>query len=381
MPHILICPDSFKGTLTSLQAAEIIREGLQEILHDQYEYLIQPIADGGEGTVDAVLYGRRGERHRVPVLNPLGEEIQAEFGVIENTAVIEMAASSGLCLINENERNPLHATTFGVGQQIKQALSLQVRKIIIGVGGSATNDGGIGMAGALGVRFLDSQKNELNPAHGPRILDQLHSVDVSGLDPRIKDTEIIVFSDVQNPLLGPDGATAIYGPQKGVVDISQFEKMLAHLHKVVLENTGKDMNGFAGAGAAGGLGAGLVTFLDARMTSGIEMISQLVDLPALIQKSDIVITGEGCMDAQTCFGKAPAFIADLTKKSGKTVYCLNGSLKSCPDNVDGAFGTNQLPNFDAKNIAKNAEPLLRDLAKRLAKEKIFPKMEEIKTNT
>lgn len=377
MKHILICPDSFKGTLTSLQAAECIREGLREVLGNDCEYRIQPIADGGEGTVDAVLYGRKGQRHSSPVRNPLREEIMAEYGVMENTAVIEMAASSGLCLISEKERDPLNATTFGVGQQIKEALSLQVKKIIIGIGGSATNDGGIGMAGALGVRFLNESGEELSAYQGPQILDNLASVDISNLDPRIAKTEIVVFSDVENPLLGPRGATTVYGPQKGVTDIAKFEKLLSHLREVVERDLGKDMNAIVGGGAAGGLGAGLAVFLNAHMTSGIEMIAKLTDLHSQIKKADIVITGEGCMDDQTSFGKAPAFIAKLTKKYGKTAYALNGFLKSAPDTFNLAWGTNSLPNFDAKNVSKNALPLLRLLSKRLAQEKIFPTMKQI----
>ena len=369
----LLCPDSFKGTLTSLQAAEAIRKGLSKTLGAKHEYWIHPIADGGEGTVEAVMAACPGKKHSVTVHGPLGEKRKSTFGIIENgkTAVLEMAECSGLLLVPEKKRNPFLTTTYGVGQMIRAALDKKVQKIILGIGGSATNDGGIGMAQALGIKFLDKSGKEISvrkkEGYSAQSLEFLANVDFSGLDPRIRHTEIIVCSDVKNYLLGHKGASFVYGEQKGAQkkDLPILDGLLGHLANIVGTRHALSLPKIVGGGAAGGLGAGLVAFLGAKIESGLPYLAELTGLVKKIKACDVVITGEGRMDRQTEFDKGPYLIAKMAKKFNKRVYALNGFLAKNSCGFDGVYGTNEFADFDAKNIKKNARSLLSQLAEKL----------------
>jgi glycerate kinase len=371
---ILICPDSFKETLTATEAANAIKEGIEEIAQFELEFELCPIADGGEGTVEALLCATPGKRKQVIVHDPLGRKIIAEYGLIGDTAIIEMAVASGLPFLKKEERNPFLASTYGTGQLILDALNEGVEKIIIGIGGSATNDGGVGMAQALGVRFLDRSGAEIferkKEGYGVQMIESLEKIDISVLDSRIANTEIIVCSDVTNTLLGKHGASFVYGPQKGATqaDVLKLDALLGKLSNEVKKDLEKEMSSILGGGAAGGLGAGLVCFLGAHIIPGMEYIATFIGLEEKIKNADIIITGEGQMDLQTEFGKGPYFVAHLAQKYAKEIYALNGFLKNTPSVFTKAFGTNELSEFDAKNIEKNAYKLLKKLSKKLVKD-------------
>ncbi|GAW32313.1 glycerate kinase [Carboxydocella sp. JDF658] len=305
--------------------AEAIRSGWQRV-RPQDEIKLIPIADGGEGTVEALLTAVGGEKVDCVVRGPLGRPVQAFYGLLNEgrTAVIEMAAASGLHLVPVAERNPLLTTTSGTGQLIKAALDRGCRRLIIGIGGSATNDGGTGMATALGARFLDQEGRELPPGGGALV--NLWQVDLSGLDPRIKEVEILVACDVTNPLIGPQGASRIYGPQKGATaeQVEILEAGLTRLAKVVEEELGVAIVDLPGAGAAGGLGGGLVAFLGARLQPGFPLIARQCRLQEWIDWAELVITGEGQLDGQSVYGKVPVGVAAMAK--GKPVIVLAGSI-------------------------------------------------------
>lgn len=323
--RVLIVPDSFKGSLSATAVAEAIRSGWQRV-RPQDEIKLIPIADGGEGTVEALLTAVGGEKVDCVVRGPLGRPVQAFYGLLDEgrTAVIEMAAASGLHLVPVAERNPLLTTTSGTGQLIKAALDRGCRRLIIGIGGSATNDGGTGMATALGARFLDQEGRELPPGGGALV--NLWQVDLSGLDPRIKEVEILVACDVTNPLIGPQGASRIYGPQKGATaeQVEILEAGLTRLAKVVEEELGVAIADLPGAGAAGGLGGGLVAFLGARLQPGFPLIARQCRLQEWIDWAELVITGEGQLDGQSVYGKVPIGVAAMAK--GKPVIVLAGSI-------------------------------------------------------
>jgi glycerate kinase len=331
---ILVSPDSFKGSLTALDAAQAMQKGILSAKEDfgiteSIDIIIIPMADGGEGTVDAIISANHGRIIKTRVLDPLGREIGSFFGVLpDNTAVIEMAAASGLNLIKSDERNPMKTTTYGTGQLIKAALDNGCKNIIIGIGGSATNDGGAGMAQALGVKFLDKDGNELKFGGGQ--LNKLVRIDVSNLDTRIKDVDIVIASDVKNPLCGPEGASAVYGPQKGATleMVKVLDQNLNHLSEVLKKDLGKDMKGFPGAGAAGGLGASIIAFLNAKSRPGIEIVMELSNYEEKVKNADLILTGEGSTDFQTKFGKVPYGVAQVAKKYNKPVICISGSLLS-----------------------------------------------------
>lgn len=286
-----------------------------------------PVADGGEGTVEALTAATGGRVIRESVAGPLGNPVESFWGILGDgeTGVIEMAAASGLPLA-EGKNNPLIATTYGTGQLIKRALEYGLRKLIVGVGGSATNDGGAGMAQALGALFLDSEGNEL--PFGGAALARLARIELSGLDPRLAETEILVACDVDNPLYGPRGASMVYGPQKGsspemAVDLDAALKHYADMAKAA---TARDAAEIPGAGAAGGLGAGLLFFTQAELRPGIQMILEASDFERKIEHADLILTGEGLTDEQTAFGKAPAGVAKLAQKYGIPTVCLSGGL-------------------------------------------------------
>jgi glycerate kinase len=323
--RFVVAPDSYKGSLSAVEVANIIEEGLLQVF-PKAEVLKVPIADGGEGTVEAFLSALGGEKHLLEVKGPLGNSVEAFYGILpDGTGVVEMAAASGLPLVGA-KRNPLITTTFGTGELIKAALDKGCHTIIVGIGGSATNDGGIGMAQALGIHFLDASGEELGFGGGS--LAGLKKIDMAGLDPRIKKTSIIVACDVDNPLCGPYGASAVFGPQKGATpqDVKTLDANLRHYAKIIEEQLGIDILEMPGAGAAGGLGAGLVSLLGASLKPGIEIVIASTKLEEKIRGADLVITGEGKTDFQTAHGKAPVGIAKVAKRLGVPVIAISGGL-------------------------------------------------------
>ncbi len=325
--RIVLAPDSYKGSLSALEAANSMEKGILALLpHAVVEKV--PMADGGEGTVDALLAGAGGKKYFLKVTGPLGEPVQAFYGILlDGTAVIEMAAASGLTLVPKGQRNPLCTTTFGTGELIKAVLDQGCTRIIIGIGGSATNDGGVGMAQALGVSFLDGAGKELGFGGGQ--LAKLKNIGLDNLDARIKETEILVACDVDNPLIGPFGASRVFGPQKGADSrvVAELELGLINLAEVVEKDLGMKIRQVPGGGAAGGLGAGLLVFLKAKLISGFTMIAEATDLEGKITRADLVITGEGKTDAQTAHGKAPMGVGKLAKKHGVIAVAISGSLE------------------------------------------------------
>ncbi len=324
---IVIAPDSFKECLSSPEVGRCLAEGVRQALPGA-EVVVVPVADGGEGTVQALVAATKGKLVKAVVRGPLGEPVQAEFGVLGGggSAVLEMAAASGLALVPPAERNPLVTTTFGTGDLIRCALEQAAKRILVGIGGSATVDGGAGMAEALGVRLLDAKGKPLGPGGGA--LGRLHSIDISGRDPRLEEADIQVGCDVDNPLLGPDGAARVYGPQKGATPemVLQLEQNLEHLADVIASELGTDVRDVPGAGAAGGLGAGLLAFANARLRPGVEMVLEAAGLQKHLEGAALVITGEGKLDGQSAFGKTPVGVARLAKRAGVPVIAIAGAL-------------------------------------------------------
>jgi len=332
--RIVVAPDSYKGSLSALGVAQAMERGILRVFPDADVCKI-PMADGGEGTVDALLAATGGERRQSEVSDPLGKRVTAQWGILGDgrTAVIEMAAASGLMLLAAEQHNPRITTTYGTGELMRTALDAGLRKIILGIGGSATNDGGTGMARALGARFLDADGRAL--ADGGAALTRLQDIDLSGFDPRLRETEIIVACDVDNPLCGPRGASAVFGPQKGATPamVAELEAALAHFAAIAQSATGRDVADQAGAGAAGGLGAGLLFFTSGQLKPGVDIVLDAVGFSELVKDADFVITGEGCTDFQTAFGKAPVGVARCAKQFGIPVFCLSGSLGQDADDV------------------------------------------------
>lgn len=324
---IVIAPDSFKESLSALEVANNIRAGFREIFPDA-DYVVLPVADGGEGTVDAMVAATNGSVVGLAVSGPLGKPVDAFFGLTGDgrTAIIEMAAASGLMLVPPEARDPLITTSFGVGELIRAALDKGARHFIVGIGGSATNDGGAGMLQALGVRLLDAEGKHLGPGGGE--LGRLATIDVSGLDPRLAECRIEVACDVDNPLIGPRGASAVFGPQKGATPdkVALLDANLGHYAAVIKVVLGMDVAHLPGAGAAGGLGAGFKAFLGAELKPGSEIVTTAVGLDAALADADLVITGEGCIDGQTIHGKTPIGVAAVAKRHGKPVIGIAGCL-------------------------------------------------------
>jgi glycerate 2-kinase len=325
--NILIAIDSFKGSLTSAEAGEAAAAGIRRAIPDA-QIEVVPLADGGEGTVEALVQATGGELIRTQVTGPLGESVDSAYGILGDgkTAVIEIAEACGLPLILEAERNPLKSTSYGVGELILDAVSRGARSLIVGLGGSATNDAGVGMLQALGCRFLDEAGEEV--PRGGAALGAIRSADVSALHPDIKNLDIQVACDVNNPLHGEQGAAYIYGPQKGATPemVEELDSGLRNFAEVVKAELGKDIQEIPGAGAAGGLGAAFAGLLDAGLRSGIELILDTIGLEEKVRHADFVITGEGRMDAQSSMGKAAMGVAALAKKHEKPVIALAGSV-------------------------------------------------------
>lgn len=311
---IIIAPDSFKGSLSAIEVSEAIAQGVKQAYPDAIIEKV-PMADGGEGTVECLVNATHGKIYQQEVIGPLEETVLAGFGILgdEITAVIEMASASGLPLVPPEKKNPLITTTFGTGQLIKAALDYKCRKMIIGIGGSATNDGGAGMVQALGIRLLDKNGHELG--FGGAQLSRLDQIDISQMDERIEKTKFLVASDVQNPLCGPTGASNIYGPQKGATKemIKILDHSLSHFADIIKRDLGKDIKDIPGAGAAGGLGAGLIAFLDAELKPGIDIVINTVNLAERMKGADLVITGEGEINGSTIYGKTPVGVAKIAK--------------------------------------------------------------------
>jgi glycerate 2-kinase len=330
---ILIAPDSFKGSASSITAAEAIGKGVHLVFPDA-ELIEIPVADGGEGTVEALTDSLKGQIVRKKVKGPLGDIVDAEYGILPGyIAVIEMASASGLPLIPENKRNPLISSTYGTGQLILDAMDKGCVEIILGIGGSATNDGGTGMARALGYSFLDSLGKEL-PEGGGFLID-MADIDDTGIDERIKETKFLVACDVTNPLTGPEGASYIYGAQKGasMEDIEHLDNSLGRLAEIIGNKYSRFKKNIPGAGAAGGLGYGLMEFCDGELKSGIEIVLDLINFDSYLEGVDLVISGEGRIDGQSVYGKVPVGIAGRAKKRNIPVLVVVGDIGSKVDAV------------------------------------------------
>jgi len=326
---IVLAPDSYKNSLTAKQVAQSMKKGFAKVYPDA-EFVNVPMADGGEGTVQSLVDARNGQMVTETVVNPLGNKTQAQYGLIEDgqVAVIEMAQASGIQFINQFTQNPYVTTTFGTGELIKSAIQKGAKTIIIGIGGSATNDGGAGMAQALGAHLLDDKGEELQ--YGGAMLKKLDHIDISEMLPELKDVKVVIASDVTNPLTGENGASHVFGPQKGanpeMVDF--LDEALSHYADVLKRDLGKDLEETPGAGAAGGLGAGLLAFTNSQMRSGVDIVVDYTGLKDIVQDADVVITGEGQIDFQTKFGKTPIGVAKATKavNPNATVIAIAGSI-------------------------------------------------------
>ena len=310
-----------------MEAGMAVRDGILLAKPDA-DIIVKPLADGGEGTTDALIEGMNGERIDLTVTGPTHTPVNAYYGYLKdsNTAVMEMASAAGITLVPDEARNPLLATSYGVGEMINNALQKGCRNFIIGIGGSATNDGGIGMLKALGVRFFD--ENDRDSGEGGQALAKVARIDISGLNPLLKECHIQVACDVNNPLCGPNGSTYVYGPQKGVAEDmkKQLDKDMEHFAKVTANTLGKDYRNTPGAGAAGGLGFAFLSYIGASLTPGIELILNAIRLEQELSTADVVVTGEGRLDFQTAMGKAPVGVAKLAKKYHAKVIAFAGSV-------------------------------------------------------
>mgnify|MGYP001013375099 CR=1 FL=1 len=325
--RIVIAPDSFKGSLSSAEVAQAMARGVGHVL-PQAELVLLPLSDGGEGLVDSLTEASGGELLDVDVIGPLGSPVQATMGLMGGgrTAVIEMAQASGLILVSESKRNPLVTTTFGTGELIRKALDLGCDHLIIGIGGSATNDGGMGMAQALGFRFLDAEGAPLGSGGGE--LARLERIDARGVDPRLAQVRIDVACDVNNPLTGPQGASYIYGPQKGATPemVELLDGALVNYERILLKDLNQDVGKVPGAGAAGGLGAALMALLKGSLVSGIELVLDVLGFDKKLLGAQLILTGEGKFDAQSAYGKVPMGVARRGKKHGVPVCVIAGSV-------------------------------------------------------
>ena len=324
---IIVAPDSFKGSLSAVEAANAIDKGIKNAFPEAETVLI-PVADGGEGTLETLVAATKGEIRNVVVIDPLGNKVEAGYGVLgdKKTCVIEMAAASGLTLISNEELSPLEATTYGTGQLIKQALDDGFTSFVVGLGGSATNDGGAGMLQALGLKISDADGNEIG--YGGGSLDKIASIDTNSFDSRIKGCKFLIASDVENPLIGSNGASHIFGPQKGATPeiIAQLDQNLAHWANQVAKVTGIRMHDMPGAGAAGGIGGAFQAFFPCEVERGIDVVLEYSNINKFLTGTDLVITGEGRVDEQTASGKTPMGVAQIAKMQGIPTVIMAGSV-------------------------------------------------------
>lgn len=327
MKKVVIAMDSLKGSMTSLEAGTVIQEAIH-MVQKETEVVVKPLADGGEGTTEALIEGLHGERIEKIVTGPLKDPVMAVYGWIEEskTAIMEMASASGIVLLKEEEKNPWEATTYGVGELIKDAVLRGAKKIILGIGGSATNDGGIGMLQALGYEFLNQEGNPVG--EGAKVLSEIQTIEKKKDAISLEHCQIEVACDVNNPLCGENGATYVFGPQKGVKmeERERIDKAMSHFADVTETFLGVDQREIKGAGAAGGLGFALVAYLQATLRSGIDLVLEAVNLEGALQGADLVVTGEGRLDQQTAMGKAPIGVAKLAKKHSIKVIAFAGSV-------------------------------------------------------
>jgi len=372
MTKYVVAPDSFKESMTAKEVCDAMERGIKQA-NPAVEVVKVPMADGGEGTVDSLVDATNGQRVTVEVTGPLGNKISAYYGILGNgtTAVIEMAKASGLEIVEKKKRNPMITTTFGTGELIRGALDHDVKEIIIGLGGSSTNDGGSGMAQALGAKLLDQNNHQISFGGGN--LDKLDKIDISNLDSRLQDVKIILASDVTNPLIGKDGASRVFGPQKGATPemVEKLENNLQHYAKIIKRNLNKDVASVSGAGAAGGLGAGLMAFTTCEMRRGVDLAIEVTKLEEKIRDADYVFTGEGGTDFQTKFGKTPYGVAKLGKKYHKPVISLAGYLGEGIDSlysegftaifgiIPGACDLSTALKNGPSNVARTTENIVR----------------------
>ncbi|MGQ8973859.1 glycerate kinase family protein [Acinetobacter schindleri] len=326
MHTFVLAPDSFKESMSAEQACQAMQRGVLQVFPDACCIAV-PMADGGEGTVEALLRSLDGQGITCMVTGPLvTQQVSTYFAIVDygRTAVLEMAKANGIHLLAAEQRNPMLTSTYGTGEMIKQALDRGIEKIIVGLGGSVTNDGGAGMAQALGVQFFNSTGEAIQVCGGN--LDQINQIDISQLDARLKNTEILIASDVNNPLCGPNGASAIFGPQKGATPemVQQLDRNLNHYANLVEASLGISIKNVAGSGAAGGLGFGLMAFADAKLQSGVELIIEQSRLAEKIAQADYVLTGEGKIDSQTALGKTPFGVAQVAQQFNKPVLAFAG---------------------------------------------------------
>lgn len=340
----VLAPDSFKESMTAKEVCIAMEKGLRKV-YDQANFVHVPMADGGEGTVQSLVDASGGQLYTAEVTGPLGTPVTASYGILGDgiTAAIEMASASGIHYVNKETRNPLITTTYGTGELIRECLDKGIKKIIIGIGGSATNDGGTGMAEALGVRFLDEAGEPLPRGGGS--LNRLAVIDTSALDPRLQEVQLIVASDVTNPLCGERGASRVFGPQKGATPemVEHLDASLHHYAGIARQQLGKDVADTPGAGAAGGLGAGLLLFTRSEMRKGIEIVIEYTRLKEKLAAADYVLTGEGGIDFQTQYGKTPFGVAQAAKEAGKKVIAVAGYIGEgvevlYGEGIDAVFG-------------------------------------------
>lgn len=358
---IVISIDSLKGSLTSIEAANAIKKGILSV-DNKSDVVIMPLADGGEGTVEALVQGMNGEEKVISVTGPINEKVNATYGILNetNTAIIEMAQASGLPLVPSELRNPLNTTTYGVGEIIKEAIEKGCRNFIVGIGGSATNDCGVGMLQALGFEFYDENDNLVEL--GGKVLNQIKRIKTDNKLKELDDCNFKIACDVNNPLYGENGAAYIYGPQKGATEeiVKELDKGLKNFAEVVKKDLGKDIAHIEGAGAAGGLGFGFLGFLNSKLESGIKIILDEIKLEEVVKDADIVITGEGRLDNQTAMGKAPIGVAKLGKKHGAKVIAIAGcttpdAVKCNEEGIDAYFSiVNKAMTIDEAMKKENA---------------------------
>ena len=371
--RVLIAADKFKGSLTAVQVAERVTAGLRRIA-PEVEVEALPVADGGDGTVDAAVAAGF-ERHEVRVAGPLGDEVTAAFALRDGTAVVEMAEASGLHRLPAGAFAPLTSSTYGSGELLRAALDAGARTIVFGVGGSATTDGGAGMLTALGARFLDEDGGPVPPGGGA--LGQLTTADLTGLDPRLASVDVVLAGDVDSPLTGPKGAAAVYGPQKGAApdDVAVLDAGLAHFAAVLEKTIGSRAAEYAvapGAGAAGGIGYGALVGLGARFRPGIEVILDVLGFAQAVERATLVITGEGALDEQTLHGKAPAGVAAAARAAGKDVIAVCGRLALAPEAL-GRAGIRRVYALteaepDVDRCIAEAGPILEKVAEGIAQD-------------
>src|SRR5699024_6114335 len=370
--RIVIAPDSFKESMTAKQAATAIAQGFREVFQDAVDLELIPMADGGEGTMQSLADALNGTIYQQTVTGPLGEAVQASYAISgdQSTAIIEMAEASGLALVPQEKRNPMRTTSFGTGELVKAALDHGVTKIILGIGGSATNDGGAGMIEALGGVFYSNAYRTIDRGGG-QLLD-LVDIDTTHIDSRLNHVEFIVASDVDNPLLGPDGASVVFGPQKGADEemVAKLDHALCHYHRILKKVTGKNVKDIPGAGAAGGLGASLLAFFDAKLEPGIDIVLHETNFHDRMKDAAFVITGEGKIDGHTIYGKTPVGVAKAAKQHRANVIALCGTLgrdyeKVYAHGIDAVFSIAEGPGSLAdalQNGARYLEALARNVA-------------------